>query len=334
MNGGLVTVVIPAHNEESFITNCVRSLQAQEYDDLQIIVVDGASTDNTANVVLDLADEDPRIELIDNPRKLIPVSLNRAVDAAKGRWLVRVDAHSTVPADYVGRAVEHLSTGDWGGVGGRKDGVGRNPTGDAIAVAMGSRFGVGNSTYHHGVETQIVDHIPFGCYPVEVIRSVGGWDENLAVNQDFEFDQRVRKSGHELLFDPDLRIDWHCRQTLPDLYRQYRRYGRGKTRVFRLHPDSIKPRQVTPAGVVAALVGAVVLAPRWPRVSAAVTLPYAAFLAAGTIAEHRNLDSLAAKVRLPGAFAAMHLGFGEGLWRGVAEIVGEELSNAGPTDSP
>ena len=88
-----------------------------------------------------------------------------------------VDAHSTIPADYVERIVGHLSTGNWGGVGGRKDGVATTEQGRAICAALGSRFGVGNSTYHHGVEPQEVDHIPFGAYPVDVIRDVASGAE-------------------------------------------------------------------------------------------------------------------------------------------------------------
>lgn len=321
MHDRLVTVVIPAFNEADFIEDCVSTVTAQTYSNLQIIVIDGGSTDGTDHIVKNLAVDDRRIELIHNPRRLIPISLNLAVAEARGQWLVRIDAHSTVPTDYVARAVKHLATGEWGGVGGRKDGVGRTPAGAAVAVAMGSRFGVGNSTYHHGEHTQVVDHIPFGCYPVDVIRSVGGWDENLAVNQDFEFDQRVRKAGHELLFDPELRIMWHCRQSLGDLYRQYRRYGNGKTVVFTMHPDSIKPRQLAPAGLFAALVGGVLVAPRSRRLSAAIIAPYIVFLAAGTAAEQSKLHSRSEKLLLSGAFASMHIGFGEGLWRGTGRLI-------------
>src|SRR5436309_3992828 len=115
----LVTVVVPARNEESAIPSCLRSILAQTHRNLQVIVVDGASTDRTRDVVLEFARNDPRVELLQNPDAIIPRSLNIAVAAAKARWLVRVDAHSAIPPDYVGRAVRHLRTGRWGGVGGR-----------------------------------------------------------------------------------------------------------------------------------------------------------------------------------------------------------------------
>ena len=313
----LVTVVIPARNEEDFIEACVRSISSQTYDALQIIVVDGASEDRTREIVRALAEDDPRIELLENPESIIPVSLNIAVAAARGRWLVRVDAHSTVPPSYVAQCVVHLASDKWGGVGGRKDGVGITPQGRAIAVAMGSKFGVGNSTYHHGTDVRVVEHIPFGAYPADVIRKVGGWDEELRVNQDFEFDYRVREAGYELLFDPALRIDWYCRQSLRDLWRQYERYGEGKTHIFELHPKSIKPRQVAPAVLVPALSAAAILSLIKPKTSAVIAAPYGVFLLVGAMRENRKLEGMREKVLLPGAFAAMHVGFSRGLWRGA-----------------
>ena len=317
----LVTVVIPARNEEHFIRGCLASVQAQDYSDLQIIVVDGASEDGTGEIVKKCAETDGRIELVSNADRLIPKSLNLAVAQARGKWLVRVDAHATVPPDYVRRAVDHLRSGSWAGVGGRKDGVGVTPAGKAIAAAMASRFGVGNSTYHHGDRVQKVDHVPFGAYPLETVRRLGGWNEGLAVNQDFEFDYRVRASGGELLFDPGLVIKWHCRQSVPDLFRQYRRYGKGKTVVAGLHPASLRPRHLMAPALVGSFVVAASVAVRRPGWAAAVIAPYGIALAAASACTARDLDERAARVWVGPAFAAMHIGWGIGFWQGVGSLV-------------
>ena len=159
-------------------------------------------------------------------------------------------------------------------MGGRKDGVGRTPAGRAVAVAMSSRLAVGNSTYHFGTRAQEVDHLPFGAYPVALVRELGGWDETLVANEDFEFDYRLRGTGGRLLFDPDLVISWHCRQSIPALFRQYRRYGRGKVDVAVLHPRSLGLRHVTPPLFVAYLAAALALAPRRPVLAQALLAPY------------------------------------------------------------
>src|SRR5680860_297278 len=117
----LVTVVVPARNEERFLGACLDSVQAQDYPALQIVVVDGASTDATVGIVRARMAEDERVELLHNARPNIPSSLNLAVDTARGRWLVRVDAHSTVGPTHVRTAVQRLREGTWAAVGGRQD---------------------------------------------------------------------------------------------------------------------------------------------------------------------------------------------------------------------
>ncbi len=325
----LVTVVIPARNEERAIEECVASVLRQDYRNLQVVVVDGASTDRTAEIVLAMAERDPRVELLHNPRVIIPVSLNVALAAARAPWLVRIDAHATVPPDYVRLAVEQLRTGRWGGVGGRKDGVGRTAAGRAVAAAMSSRFGVGNSTYHYGTAQQTVEHIPFGAYPVALARQLGGWDEALRVNQDFEFDYRVRLSGRELLFDPALVIEWESRQSIRELFSQYRRYGKGKLRVGALHPGSLRTRHFAAPALVASWAAAAALAPRCPAATAAVVAPYVLGVAAASVATAKPLDP-AARRYVPAAFVAMHAGWGLGFWEGVAELARGGIRWSGP----
>jgi succinoglycan biosynthesis protein ExoA len=312
-----VTVVVPACNEERFIGACLSSIREQEYPRLQVIVVDGASTDSTADVVRAHMREDERVELVDNDRRNIPSSLNLALARARGRWLVRVDAHSTVPPTYVRAAVTRLSEDSWGGVGGRKDGTGRTPAGRAIAVAMSSRLAVGNSTYHFGTRAQEVDHLPFGAYPVDLVRSLGGWDEHLTANEDFEFDYRVRQAGRRLLFDPDMSIRWHCRQSLPDLFRQYQRYGRGKLDVALLHPDSLRPRHLAAPLFVVYLLGAVLVGVRRPLRAQAMLAPYLVALAIESARLASRLDRPAERLRVPVAIAAMHTAWGLGFWSGI-----------------
>ncbi len=317
----IVTVAIPARDEEGSLARCLASVLAQQESRLQVIVVDGGSHDATAAIAEAIAAEDPRVELIRHGTAGIPGSMNAALRAAKGRWFVRVDAHSTVPPDYVGRAVEHLATGRWGGVGGRKDAVGETPVALGIAVALGSRFAVGNSTYHHGTTRRPVDHVPFGAYPTSLLRRLGGWDERLTANEDFELDHRLRLAGHGLLFDPSIRIAWRCRRSIPDLFRQYVRYGRGKADVAILHPASLRPRHLAPPALIGMLSLAAVASLTAPPLAVAIVAPYGAAIAvASAMNAHRARGGIA-KASLPAAFVAMHVGWGLGFIRGLSAAV-------------
>jgi len=317
----LVSVVIPARDEEDTIDACLTAVREQEYGALQIIVVDGGSTDQTIAVVKAHMAEDERVELLHNTSQIIPAALNLAMRHLRGRWMVRIDAHSTIDPSYVTRLVERLSENRWGGVGGRKIGAGTTPAGRAIAVVLESRFGVGNSTYHHGTAPREVDHIPFGAYPADVIRRLGGWDERLVVNEDFEFDHRIRLAGMALLFDPEIVINWHSRQSIRDLFGQYFRYGSGKVAVMALHPRSIKARHLMPPAFVAYAAAAGVLAMWRPRPALAMLLPYAAALGVASVKTARELDSAASRVWVAPAFLSMHVAWGLGIWRGLPKAI-------------
>lgn len=321
----LVTVAIPARNESRSIEALLDSVRGQTHRRLQILVLDGCSDDDTADLVGRIAAEDDRVELVQNPDRVIPAAMNLALQHARGRWFVRIDAHCRVPADYVERVVAHLRTGRWGGVGGRKDGVGRTAQGRAIAAVMGSPFAQGNSVYHYGEQAQPVDHIPFGAYPTALVRELGGWSPTQLVNEDFEFDYRVRRAGHELLFDPDIRIDWECRQRVLDLFRQYRRYGAGKVQTLVAHPESVGLRHLAAPALVAALGAAVpLLARRRTRpLGALVVAPYAALVAVGTARTVGELPRGEDRAWVAPAFVALHLGWGLGFWQeALATAVG------------
>jgi succinoglycan biosynthesis protein ExoA len=313
----VTTIVIPARNEEDSIGACLDSVLAQD-ERLEVIVVDGCSNDRTREIVARYAQRDDRVYLLRNDRASIPRSLNLALEVARGEWFLRVDAHSTISPDYVRRAKQHLQTTRWGGVGGRKDAVGITPAGRAIAAVMASRFAVGNSVYHHGTSMRRVDHVPFGAYPTKLVRDLGGWDERVAVNEDFEFDFRIRASGRQLLFDPRLVISWRCRQSLPELWNQYRRYGKGKSAVALLHPESMRPRHFLPPAFVGFWTVAPGLGFRRPRLIVAAAAVYAAALGTASISTSKNVRDIKAKARIPAAFLTMHFAWGVGFWQGLA----------------
>ncbi|WP_151084736.1 glycosyltransferase family 2 protein [Nocardioides cynanchi] len=313
----LVTVIMPARNEEQAIGDAVDSVLSQTYRNLQFVVIEGGSTDRTLAILEERQAEDARIEIITNALPSIPVSLNLGLASARGRWLVRVDAHSTVPPTYVEDLVTRLREGTWAGVGGVKPGVGVTPAGRAIAAAMGSRFGVGNSKYHYATSVMEVDHLPFGAYPVELLREVGGWNEHLVANEDYELDYRLRQRGGRLLLDPQIVIAWHCRQSVPDLYRQYVRYGKGKADVAMLHPASLAARHVVAPGLVAWVALAAVRGRRHPAQALVMISPYLAGVALATRQTRATLEDDADWIHLPGAFAAMHVGWGYGFWAGL-----------------
>jgi succinoglycan biosynthesis protein ExoA len=339
MSGGRVpqspqaTVIVPARNEIATIDACLDSVLGQQGVDLEVVVVDNGSTDGTTERLRARAAEDPRLSVLVEPAPSIPASLNAALAAARGEWLVRVDAHSTIPQGYVARAVSRLAEGRAVGVGGRKSAVGRSAVGKAIAAVLNSPLAVGGSVYHYGTRETFVDHIPFGSYPTELVRRLGGWDEEILANEDFEFDQRIRQHG-ELLFDPELAIDWNVRETVGELFRQYRRYGRGKPAVALRHPDGVRVRHLAPPALVLYLAAATGLATRRPRLATAAVAPYLAAAAMASALIARRAPHGAARGAVPAALVAMHVAWGVGFWEALPAALRQAVVERGARPVP
>ncbi len=318
-----VTVVMPIRNEADFIGRSLGAVLAQDYprDRLEVLVVDGMSSDDTRQVVAEVAAADGRVRLLDNPARVVPTAMNIGIAAAHGEVIVRVDGHTAIAPDYVARCVHHLQQTGADNVGGPMQPAGLTPMGEAIAAATSSPFGI-PTRFHHSNRPGYVDTVYMGAWPRAALARVGGFDEALIRNQDYELNYRIRRSGGRIYFAPDIRSTYYGRQTLPTLARQYFQYGVWKARVIARHPASIRPRHLVAPAFVAALAGGAALGPlsRWGgRLFAFAAGSYAlANLAASTwLAVRRGWRLLP---RLPLAFATLHLTWGAGFWWGVVQL--------------
>lgn len=314
----VISVIMPVRNEAAHIEGALRSVLAQTVP-MEILVVDGRSTDRTRGIVQSLAD--PRIRVLDNPRRIIPAALNVGLADARGQFVARVDGHMTIGPGYFRTALDELVDPEVAAVGGIRIAQATSATGQAIAGALGSPFGVGNSINHYATTPQDTDHASIGVYRTEVARSVGGWDENLLVNEDVDFDHRILQRGHRIRFHPNMQILWRVREDLPAFARQYRRYGRGKAGMIRKNGRSaVRARHLAAPLLVGALgVATAASAVGRPRVGLAVAAPYVGGLtyAAVRTAKANPAGGGPAITRLVAAFATMHVTWGLGFLEGL-----------------
>jgi glycosyltransferase involved in cell wall biosynthesis len=247
----MVSVIIPARNEERYIAACLTSLLRGGYppERLEVLVVDGRSEDGTRLAVARAARRSPvPIIVVDNPRRIIPAALNLGLAHARGEIILRADAHADYPPGYIARCVQALSEHDADNVGGpvRTLPGAETPVARAIALALSHPFGVGNSAFRTATAAQEADTVPFGCLPVRVFQRVGAFDERLQRNEDYEFNQRVRRSGGRIVLDPRLACTYYSRATLGGLLRQAWANGYWNALSHALHPEIICPRHVVP----------------------------------------------------------------------------------------
>jgi succinoglycan biosynthesis protein ExoA len=315
VSDGLVTVAIPVLDEAAAIGECLERLRNQSHADMEILVADGGSTDDTRAIVDAHAAEDPRVVLIDNPGRLQSAGLNRVLASARGSIVVRLDARSFVDERYVEHVVDLLGATGAAVVGGRM--VPRPRPGDvaaAIALANESAWGAGPARFHTGGSAGPAETVYLGAFDRRRLDEVGGWSTDVGVNEDYELNHRIRQAGGVVWFDPALEVGYEPRADLRALARQYFRYGRSKATVMRRHPRSVRARQVLPVGLAPAGVLALAARGRPGTVARCVLLLHAAAVAA-----------LAARAPAPasvralgaGAAATMHWAWSIGFWFGL-----------------
>jgi glycosyltransferase involved in cell wall biosynthesis len=314
----LVTVVVPMRNEAAGIVTCLESILAQELpagSTLELLVLDGESTDRSAELVGGLAARDARVRLLPNPDRLQADAFNLGIGAARGRYLVRMDAHTSYAPDYVAESVRLLDQTGAENVGGVQRAEGRTWLSRAIAAAVSSRFAAGDAKYRHATEPAWVDTVYLGAWRTETLRRLGGMRPGWAVNEDYEMNVRLRKAGGRIYLSPTIRSSYLVRASLPKLIRQYCRYGFWKVRTLRAHPGSLRWRQLVAPAFVLGVVATPVLVHWFGAVGAAHLALYAAAnLAASVITARRS--HWANLPLLPLIFVAIHLSWGSGFLAG------------------
>jgi hypothetical protein len=185
---------------------------------------------------------------------------------------------------------------------------------------MMSFAGTGGSRFHVGGTAGPVDTVYLGVFRRQAIEAVGLFDERLLRNQDYELNIRLRAAGGTVWFDPALEVTYYPRSSWRALRRQYLEYGRYKRAVARLHPHSLRLRQVVPAAVTAAIGLSCVLAAFVPT-ALVVPLGYALITAAAAL---RIDASNSHRVAL--ALYTMHLSWGVGFLTARPKRVLDRLS--------
>jgi len=226
----LVTVIIPTLNEEGYISGVLDNVLDQTYPNeaLEILVIDGRSSDNTRAVVELYVAKYNNIRLLDNPEGIVPYALNYGIEHASGEVIVRLDAHSRYPNDYLEVLVDKLEETGADNVGGMWQVCPANNTriAKAIAYANSSRFGIGSPAYRfEGDGVREVDTMPFGCYRRDVFDRVGKFDTDLVRNQDDEFNSRLLSRGGKIMYVPQVKVQYFARDTIYKMAKMFYQYG-------------------------------------------------------------------------------------------------------------
>lgn len=271
-----VAVVIPTLNEEKFIARCLDSVITQSYpfDEMDVMVIDGGSSDRTREIVEKYRMNYKNIRFIHNPGRIQSIAFNIGVKNSDAPYIVRLDAHAIYNTVYIERCVKNFSNsaeilgcaselvGNVGGVWNirpQHSGL----IAESSAILNQSRFGIGGAAFRVGAPAGFVDTVPFGCFPRTVLNKIGGMREDLPRGEDNEFNSRIRKAGFKIYLDPEIVCTYFSRDTLKANMKQMYANGESIGHLFYIDKESIGLRHLIPFLFVFGIICGTVLSFIW-----------------------------------------------------------------------
>jgi glycosyltransferase involved in cell wall biosynthesis len=246
-----VTVIIPSFNEERFIASLLDNIHDQDYpkDRLEVFIIDGLSNDRTRDIIEEYHQHHPYIQMFLNENRFVPFALNLGIKKSHGEVVIRMDAHSQYPENYISTLVKYLFELDAENVGGTwiTKPANNSAKANSIAIAQSSVFGVGDSHFRIGIKgIRKVDTVPYGCFPKQLFEKIGLFDEQLLRNQDDEFNARIIENGGSIYLIPDVPITYFARSGIKTLVKMFYQYSFFKPLVNRKLKRPATIRQFIP----------------------------------------------------------------------------------------
>ncbi len=244
-----ISVIIPIKNEEKYIKKFLQNLIEQTFskDKCEFIFCDGNSCDKTLDILKEFKSNNSiNIKLLSNEKENAPSGVNLGIRNAKGEIIIRLDAHTFYPKEYIEKNVYYLLNSDADNVGCPIDTIGEGLIGKIIAYIYSSKFGVGNSKFRVSNYNGFVDTVPFGCFRKKIIDEVGFFDENLPRSEDNDFNYRIRKNGGKVLMFNEIKTEYHSRSNISSLCKMGYGNGKGIVDLLKKNKESIGFRHLVP----------------------------------------------------------------------------------------
>jgi glycosyltransferase involved in cell wall biosynthesis len=331
-----VSVIVPVRNEARSVEPALRALLTQDFpaDQFEVLVADGGSTDETVPIVRRLQGEFPNLRLFFNPGRLSSCGRNTALRHATKDVAVIVDGHCTVPdRAYLRNVSDGFAASGADSLGRPQPLDAPNPTQfqQAVSAARSSRLGHNPDSDIFSDEAKFVPPQSTAvAYGRAVFHRIGLFDQAFDACEDVEFNERVHRAGLTCYFSPAVKVVYHPRASLPALFYQLARYGRGRARMAFKYPSSLTPPALVPplwalwvpVGGLASLA-----VPYLGWVWLASLCLYAAVLCGAGVVLSRGQPRGVGR-RIPLVFVGIHFGFAWGFLKEVARQVRERAARA------
>lgn len=318
-----VSALIVMRNERNYIEPSLMSFVNQTYpkDRYEIIVIDGGSTDGTLDIVHRIIQENTTdsfiIRIIDNPKRILASGWNLGIQAAKGEYVIRIDAHAEAASDFIEKSVNTMLEVDAACVGGKLDSIPVDGDDLLVSKVLSSSFGVGNSSFRVSDTAGYADTAVYGLYRKSVFDEVGFFDERLVRNQDIDLHSRIRKAGYKFYFNPEIRSIYHTRSSVKKMVRQA--YGNGKWNMILVKKgaSALSLRHLVPffflTFLALSIIGGFFWRPIWGLCVCVLLL----YFLLGFVAGAKKVDSFTDRIKMPCLFFILHSSYGAGYYAGI-----------------
>lgn len=332
----MISVVCPIYNEEKYIAKCIDSILEQDFphDDMEVLFVDGMSSDRTREIVLEYTEKYKFIRLLDNPHRTSPYAMNIGIENAAGDTIFRMDAHAQYPDNYLSELYQKLQElPNAENVGGVCETLPCNETNEAYAIAevLSNSFGMGNSYFRTGIsEIRKVDTVPFGCFHKSLFKRIGLYDTDLDRNQDDELNGRITRSGGSIYIIPAIKIKYFARDKMEKVRKMFYQYGLYKPLVNKKLGAPATLRQFVPVLFLLGIVLGAVACYIWPTFRwiylalACLYMLICFYIGIKNAVKHKR-PSLA--ILIPYALFNTHISYGWGYLRGIFKILFKQPFN-------
>lgn len=226
----LITIGVVALNEEKCLPSLFNDFKNQTYphEKIEIILINGMSVDKTKEIMQDfkLNSDFYKVTILDNPKKIQSCGWNLVIKNFIGDALVRIDAHSSIPKDFIEKNVNNLKLGEYV-TGGKRPNIIDDSTNykKMLLEAESSMFGSGIAPFRNTSGKKYVKSMFHAMYKREVIEKVGFFNEKLLRTEDNEFHYRIRKLGYKLCYDDSIISYQHTRNTFLKMLKQKKANG-------------------------------------------------------------------------------------------------------------
>lgn len=323
-----VSLCVIAYNEESFLPNLLKDLEGQTYPHelTEIVLIDGMSSDRTKHIMEEFAKNNSSfydVQVLDNPERIQAAGWNVAIANAKSDVIIRIDAHTHIPADFTAKNMALQESGEYV-TGGVRPCLIDNPTPwkETLLEAENSMFGSSVSKGRKNTKSCYVKSMFHAAYRREVFEKAGVFNTKLLRTEDNEMHYRIRKAGYKLYCDPDIVSYQYARSDFKKMMKQ--KYGNGYWVGYTLGicPGCISLFHLVPFAFVLGILVTTVLAifGFW-HLAALMWAAYAVFVLSGTVCTFINKKANRFTVLLPILFFMIHVSYGVGTAVGMISIL-------------